>query len=214
MFRGVRLGTGLKAAVGGQPQTTTTQDPCQHRVQLVWSEKSRWQQARGRSEVYLHANPALLVLWTSGAVQVLGGTAAGKLLHQLCCLPQTHHPRAGLLPGDVSFAPQASLASTAAGKDLTPDQAWHGVGGAGQQDALLLLGSPARTGLPKTLHCGLLAMSQLERTRWRSKSGGLTAETQCRNTNAQHQNSALLLRLHCSKAFDLLILFTPEAKSH
>lgn len=85
----------------------------QHCVQLVWSrKKSQWKQARGRSQVYLCTNTAILVLCVSAAVQLLGGTAAGKVLCQLPCLLHTHCPNTGLPHGDVSFGPQASLAST------------------------------------------------------------------------------------------------------
>lgn len=83
------LGTGWKAGAGGLPQTTAKQELCQHCVQLVWSERSHWEQASERSQVYLSTSPAILLLHVISAVQQLEEIAAGKLFCHLPCLIRT-----------------------------------------------------------------------------------------------------------------------------
>lgn len=75
---------------------------------------------------------------------------------------------------------QASLTSAVAAR-MSLLMCGTGPWATGQKDTLLLLGSCAHTGSLKTLHCGFLATSQLEKASWRRKSGGLTRETQCKN---------------------------------
>lgn len=112
----------------------------------------------------------------------------------------------------ASFSPQTSLTSAVAARMSLLMMCGTGSWGTGQKYTLLLLGSCVCTASLETFHCSFLATSQLERASQRSESGGLTAETQCKNMKVKIQvpNIRTLLFWGIWSVNTL----TPVAKSH